>query len=730
MVRMSSPQGTPRSKALQHGLYAAAALALGVSGTAYAWLWMFSNFQLYDDEGYFLVLVRHLLDGRRIYDDVSTVYGPGWLGYRWLLNGLLGAPLTTDGVRWQSLVAWIVCAVLVGVLVRCATRGQAFSRWIALASFGFALLHLSAFTNEPGHPQDFAQLVFLGGLACFLGLRERRPRAAALVLGLAIAAQGWTKVNLGAFFALPIALLLLDGLGQRLVLALALALPWLLMRTHLREAWGPALAAVADCGLFAAWLFRERDERGRREWLAAAAGIGAGTLVCVGFALLHGSTLPGLWRALVVLPSRFTTALVIGIRVPGSATIVAPLALLVALLARARAERLPGWIVPAAEFVFGGATLALLQPRPEWLIPYVLPWAWIVLLPRGSRALRLPLVACAALQVLQVFPVSGSQEALGTVLLVALAAIAFADGCAALARLPVLAALVVALPLCWIGWVLETDARVLQANWSRELERVALPGAHFTRIEESTAGRARFLSDTLRGSFDDFLGVRGDNSLYAWTGIAPATGVIVSHAWQLFDAQQQAELVNAYERAPRALVLDTLNPERISPELRRELPFFGMLARVYRPVARCGADLLCVRREAPLPHLSSCAVLPEEELRSPNARLALAWPAGLTSGELARVQIANIALRSLFADSGVADARFHPRLWDGAELLFDGPTHPRVALERLAAARDLRLELPQPLPPDQASFCSARFFAPDGARLLSLPLVVRLRTDH
>jgi hypothetical protein len=91
------------------------------------------------------------------------------------------------------------------------------------------------------------------------------------------------------------------------------------------------------------------------------------------------------------------------------------------------------------------------------------------------------------------------------------------------------------------------------------------------------------------------------------------------------------------------------------------------------------------------------------------------------------VQIANIALRNLFADSSVADARFHPRLFDGTELLFDGTTHARVALERIAAARELRLELPQPLPPDQAPFCSVRFFGADGRRVLSLPIVVALR---
>jgi hypothetical protein len=480
------------------------------------------------------------------------------------------------------------------------------------------------------------------------------------------------------------------------------------MRTHLAEGWAPALALVACCGTIAAWSFRAAAAPPRAA-LALGGGIAIATLASVGFALSCGSSLPGLWHALVVLPSRFTTEIVLGIRVPSAAAIVAPLALVLALLARARAERMPGWLLPAAELGFGAFTLLTYIPHPEWLIPYVLPFSWIVLLRPGTRAACLPLALCAPLQALQVFPVSGSQEALGTILLVPLAAIALARS------RRVLAGLLAAATLLLLGLLLAHLGRGLWSNWERGLERVALPGARWTRFEESTGSRARFLADTLRGSFDDFLGVRGDGSQYAWTGIAPATGVIVSHSWNLLDERQQNELTQAYERAPRALVLDNRNPERIPPALRGESPFFRMLARAYRPVAQCGSDVLCVRNDAPAPELRSCLVLPEGALR---------WPAGIEGPPLARLQVANLVLRNLFADSGAADARFHPRLWDGAELLFDGRSRPSVELARLARATGLRLELPQPLPPEQAAFSSLRCFAADGARLCTLPVVL------
>ncbi len=737
MVRMQAP-GT--SRLLARAAFVLAALLVAALGAYYAWLWMFSNFQLYDDEGYFEVLVRHLFDGRRIYDEVATVYGPAWLGWRWLWNGVFGLPCDTDGVRWLAWGTWLACALAAALLARRATRGEPLSSWCALAAGGFAIVHLSAFANEPGHPQDFAQLVFLGALALLLALRDRRPNAAALAAGACLALLAWTKVNLGLFAALPIVLVVcIDAelLAQRalgwLCLVAGVALPWVLMRAHLREEWAGALALVVGCGLVSARLFAPAGARTPRlrELLQLAAGLALGSAIALGFALAHGSTLPGLWHALVVLPARFTTEIVIGIRVPLAAAFVAPAALALALLVRWRGERLPGWCVPLAELAFGAGTLLELALHPEWLIPYVLPFAWLVLVRPQTRALRLPLVLCAPLQALQVFPVSGSQESMGTVLLVPLAAIALCDACSALASAAnasrarrVLASVPAVGVVLYVAWLDFGNVRGLSALRERELERVALPGVRHTRFEESTGARARFLADTLRGSFDAFLSVRGDNSLYAWTGIHPSTGVIVSHSWRLFDDAQQAELAAAHERAPNTLLLD--NRGRIEPALRAELPFFRMLERSYRPVVRIGADDLCVHREAPVPALASCVILPEQLLARPGAHLALRWPKGL-GGTLARVQIANLQRQLLFADSALPDARLHPRIFDGTELLFDGVTKLELALERLAAARDPRLELPQPLPQELAPFALVRCFAPDGTRLVSLPIVVAAR---
>lgn len=742
MVAMEVSNEKPEAHPFARLPLVLAAVLLAAAGTTYAALWTFSTFQIYDDEGYFLVLVKHLLDGRRMYDDVSTVYGPAYLLYRWVLNGLCALPLDTDGVRLTTLAAWLACAILAGGLVRTATRGQRFAGWCVLAAAGFELVHLSAFANEPGHPQDLAQLFLLGGLAAFAALRSSRARTAAVVLGLAIAGLGLTKVNLGVVLGLPALLALVAderSLSMKALrgslLAAAVALPWVLMRTHLGEGWALGLGAVASCGTLAAFAFSkgETPSPRRNELAFALVGIALGSLVCVGFALIHGATLAGLYRAIVALPARFTTEIVLGIRVPAEAGIVALVALAAAWFVRWKGERLPAWVVPSAELAFAFFVLLALPSHREMLIPFALPFAWLVLVDEGQRGARLALVLAAPLQALQVFPVSGSQEVMGTSLLVPIAAIALADACAALAPARVLsrprlalAGALASVPALYVTFVLAERSHKVSGFYASQ-DELPLPGARWTRFEENIGARARFLADTVSRSCDTFLGVRGDNSLYVWTDRKPLTGVIVSHSWKLFDERQQNELGEALADTPRVLVLD--NRSLVDAGLRARLPFFQVLQRSFRASALIGADELCVRREAADPDFSSCVLLPEADLRLPGARLAVRWPAGtetarLEASAIERLQVADLLRGTLFADSASPEARHRPRLWDADELLFDGTPGRNLALKRIARARDLRLEIPGMLPPERASFTRVRFFAASDQRILTLPIVV------
>jgi hypothetical protein len=489
----------------------------------------------------------------------------------------------------------------------------------------------------------------------------------------------------------------------------------------------------------------------RRELLGAVAGIVSGSLVCVGFDLLHGSTLAGMFRAIVLLPARFTTEIVMGVRVPAQAGLCALVALAVAWLVRWRGERLPAWVVPSAELMFACFTLLAVPAHQELLIPYALPFVWLVLVDTRFRAVRLPLVLAAPLQALQVFPVSGSQELMGTSLLIPIAAIALVDGCGALAdglgaladergaladgrkalaparvssrlRL-VLAGMLASSLALYVTFVLVQRTRKV-SNFYANQDQLPLPGTRWMRFDENIGARARFLADTISGSCDTFLGVRGDNSQYIWTSAKPLTGVIVGNSWKLFDERQQAEMAGALASTPRVLVLD--NRALIDAQLRASLPFFQSLQRSFRATAKIGADELCVRGDAPDPKLASCVLLPERELDAHGPHLVVRWPEYLKGPALERVQIADLFQGVLYADSAPPDSRNRPRLWDGDELLFDGTKGHGLPLERLARARDLRLELPQPLRANRASFTRVRFFGANDSRILTLPIVVVL----
>src|SRR6188508_2796963 len=129
-----------------------------VVGIAFAFFWMFRQFQGYDDEGYLMVAVQDLLDGRRMYDQVVMVYGPGYFLYRWLLHGLLGLSVTNDVVRCITLATWIACAIAYGAVAYRVVKRSSHAVPLAVLGMAAVVLHLRVLAHEPGHPQEFATL--------------------------------------------------------------------------------------------------------------------------------------------------------------------------------------------------------------------------------------------------------------------------------------------------------------------------------------------------------------------------------------------------------------------------------------------------------------------------------------------------------------------------------------------------------------------------------------------
>src|SRR6266446_6343780 len=144
-----------------------ALVAATAATLAYAYTFTFSQFVPYDDEGYFTATVQHLLDGRRLYDDVPVRYGPFFYLGRWLIYGTLRVPLVTDAVRLITIGHWLLCAALLAAVTYRLSHRRDGRLWLTTITFVAMTLQLSTAAREPGHPQELAALLIVA--ACLFG---------------------------------------------------------------------------------------------------------------------------------------------------------------------------------------------------------------------------------------------------------------------------------------------------------------------------------------------------------------------------------------------------------------------------------------------------------------------------------------------------------------------------------------------------------------------------------
>lgn len=201
----------------------------------------------WDDQGYMMLSVRHVLDGHRLYDEVRVFYGPLYYLVRWVIHGPLGLPLTHDAVRLTGLVLRLATATVAASAVLALTRA------IVLGALTFLTVNaaLTMFASEAGHPQELA---ILFTVALPLVARSRRPERRVLALGLLVAGLCMIKVNVGAFAAIAVWMALLSSIAAGPAIRLlrvgslvgCLLLPSVLLHNALSESWARLLASLAS----------------------------------------------------------------------------------------------------------------------------------------------------------------------------------------------------------------------------------------------------------------------------------------------------------------------------------------------------------------------------------------------------------------------------------------------------------------------------------------------------
>jgi hypothetical protein len=580
----------------------------------------FSQFQSYDDEGYLLITVKQFLEGRALYDDVYTQYGPAYYLWQQLLHGIVGMPLTHDATRIVTLGVWLFCSVLAGVPVWLLTRRLLLTAIGAAAAF----FHLTQLTFEPGHPQELCLLGVMGAVAILVWRLVSRGNlgiAAAITVGALMAITTFTKLNIGAFLMGAVTLGLVNSLrsspwrkplaGVVAIAALA-AVPGLMHRDLFRSDIGLWVVVVWS-GLLAAFVAGTDDGDAdgavtARDLIVCVAGIAVVSAAVVVAIVGRGTSLDGLRDGLFLWPLRLPAVFWRPMPIPLVAAIVAPMWLFVAVCLRRNVTAVRRGM-PYIALALGLMMFLLSITKMYGLLLASGPaLAWLALgdasLDAGERAARRILVFAAILIALQVYPMpEGTQIVVGTLLFVPIALITVADiqrqldrrenrrpaTSPSFGRRAALAMIVIV--------VAATIGIRVQRLYADGIP-LGMPGATAVRVTERDAAMYGWLTTNLREHCDAFITAPGVNSLHFWTGIPPVSSLNATLWPILFDAGQQERIVAAAAPVGRFCVAWDQRRMQVLMSMRNTAsgPLVGWLAREFESQAAFGGWEFRVRR--------------------------------------------------------------------------------------------------------------------------------------
>jgi hypothetical protein len=266
---------SPRAHRFVVGFWISLILAALAVAIAYVYFRIFSRFQPYDDEGFILISLKSFLQGKPLYDEVYSMYQPGFYMLYGLLFKITGWSLGHDNVRLVTLVLWLVGAGLNGLLTYRLSRSPFLGMAVGLVS----VRCLESFANEPGHPQALAYVLVATVVTLFTLADSVPTRRFAIAVGSLTGLILLIKINVGLFILLPVALLFAAKdasksaasirIGSSIVM---IGLPSLLWRKQLAASATPLGTLALFVGLALALVLAGPCLRTRRRtiWLLAA----------------------------------------------------------------------------------------------------------------------------------------------------------------------------------------------------------------------------------------------------------------------------------------------------------------------------------------------------------------------------------------------------------------------------------------------------------------------------
>lgn len=542
---------------------------------------MFFGFMSYDDEGYMLTALKGFINHGDLYDRVFTQYGPFYYEAWGGLFSVFGIPVTHDGGRAVTMVAWIVSSLAIGLAAARITG----SLLLGLGTQMLVFAALGVLTNEPMHPGGLICLLLAAivVIACFV--RDRVSPYAMAVLGGAVAALILVKINVGFFVLASLALACVVSYpalpGRRwlrpLVEAGVVALPVVLMLGKFDEFWPRRYALhVAVAALAVVIVLRARDSERRSSeelgWLLGGL-VAVGVTSCLAI-VAAGTSLDGLVDGILRQPLRqadaFTIPMTLTKRLYGLDLLALGGAVAYWYVGRRReGEPGPAWLTLTSLFSIGiGIAMALSVGGK--LLPFdsgtvagyqlsMLAFCWVALIAPPSlrrpdvsfALLLLPLLA--VLQALHAYPVAGSQTLWSAFLLIPVGAICVGNGVRGLAAaipagaerraLAGFAAVGVAvLGLFVVNATLREPLRDARAAYDGAVP-LDLPGAESIRVGQPDAELYGQITAAIDANCPALVMLPGLDSFYIWTEQEPPSGYTATGWPTLFDDAHQRQVI-------------------------------------------------------------------------------------------------------------------------------------------------------------------------------------------
>lgn len=581
-------------------LLAAIGTALGFAG----FYSMFSQFQTYDDEGYWLISLQQFSMHGGLYNRTYTQCGPFYYEFWSTIIRVLGLPYTLDTGRFLTLGAWASASLLFAFGTWILTKKLSIAVLVEL----FTFLVLYSLVPVPMEPAGLSYVLFAIAVIG-IGIFDRGFQLSGVgLIGVSVAALALTKINIGALALIGLVSAILiswpstrPNVTKWTGLILSLAAGTFLMISVVNEQWVQMLLAFfifTIGGVSAHLLFRDTAEPTLTKSVLLVGIFAAGItgVIVILIAVLSGSAIPQLvygaflgqrnLAAIFQIPPHISLLIVLY-------AVEVTLISLFTVAAWRRPDIRPWFYSPlsgvlriaAASWMFWSMLpffTVFAPPGSGKSFLLAAPLVWLALLPpirKSNEAIpfaRVALVFASVMECLETFPVAGTQFAWASMGIIPVSAVCLADGLVLVTssqlsnlRLPkqlaisenfgrLFGKLVVALITVLTLWVsssfFENDKALYQSN-----SALSSPGAELIHLPSYLQHSMNSVSTYLRRNCSTFESFPGLNSFYLLSGEMPPTGLNTTQWMKLLSLQQQAYVMKRLKHYSNLCVIEDLS---------------------------------------------------------------------------------------------------------------------------------------------------------------------------